>query len=352
MADRADVAATACVRTSVNAARRSERATSTFLLSTVVLCCAIAAGCGQVGEPLYPALRIPVRVTDLSAVERGTQIDISFTVPSQTTEGLTLSEVGKIELRIGSSAGATFDANRWAETAQPVNVETPTAPGFMRAQVPAQALVGKDEVIAVRVANKKGRFSDWSNVVAMTVEPPLPTPTDVKAEAAPQGVQLTWDDPGATQFRIYRKAPDQNTPALLATSDQASYVDSTAEYEKTYAYYVEGVHEKAVSVVAGPVSITPKDIFPPAVPSGVTASAGVGAVELAWERNTEPDFKEYRVLRAESDGQFSQVAAGLDAPTYSDHAVESGKRYRYSIISVDQNGNASQPSNPVEVTVP
>jgi fibronectin type 3 domain-containing protein len=75
-------------------------------------------------------------------------------------------------------------------------------------------------------------------------------------------------------------------------------------------------------------------------------------VELAWERNTEPDFKEYRVFRAEGDGPFHQIAAGLDAPSYSDHAVESGKRYRYRISGVDQNGNASEPSSPVEVTVP
>ena len=100
------------------------------------------------------------------------------------------------------------------------------------------------------------------------------------------------------------------------------------------------------------MTITPRDIFPPAVPAGLTASAGVGSVELAWERNTEPDFKEYRVFRAEGDGAFNQIAAGLDAPSYSDHAVESGKRYRYRISAVDQNGNVSEPSSPVEVTVP
>jgi len=318
-----------------------------------VLGYAIVVGCGSVGEPLYPALKIPTAVSDLSAIERGGQIDVTFTIPSQTTEGLTLNTIGKIELRIGPNIeGGVFDANRWATAAQQVDVPPPAAPGFVRKMIPVQPFLGKDEVVAVRVANEKGRFSDWSNVVTVSVEQPLATPADFKAQPAPQGVQLSWTAPGSTKFNIYRKTEDEKTPTLLASSNQPAYVDTSAEFGKTYEYCVEGAHDKTLTEVAGPVNITPRDIFPPAVPNGLTASAGVGAVELAWERNTEPDFKEYRVFRAEGDGAFNQIAAGLDAPSYSDHAVESGKRYRYRVSAVDQNGNASEPSSPVEVTVP
>lgn len=318
-----------------------------------VLGYAIVVGCGSVGEPLYPALKIPTRVSDLSAVERGDQIDVTFTIPAQTTEGLTLKTIGKIELRIGpNSAGGSFEVNRWAAGAQQVDVPPPATPGFVRKLIPAQSFVGKDEVVAVRLANEKGRFSDWSNVLTVSIEQPLATPSNFKAEPAPQGVQLSWTAPGSTKFNIYRKTEEEKTPTLLASSDQPSYLDTTAEFEKTYEYYLEGAHDKTVTEVAGPVNITPRDIFPPAVPTGLTASAGVGAVELAWERNAEPDFKEYRVFRAEADGPFIQIAVGLDAPSYSDHAVESGKRYRYRVSAADQTGNVSQPSSPVEVTVP
>ena len=325
---------------------------SLVIALSFVLPYAITVGCGSVGEPLYPALMIPTRVSDMNAVERGDQIDVTFTIPQQTTEGLTLKTIGKIELRIGPNTAATFNFDQWASNAQQVDVPPPSAPGLVRKTIPVQQFVGKDEIVALRVANEKGRFSEWSNPVTLTVEQPLATPSAVKAEAAPQGVQLTWTAPGSSQFHIYRKTVDERTPTLLASSDQSSYLDATAEFGKPYDYYVEGLHDKAVTEVAGPASITPKDIFPPAVPTGVTASAGVGAVELAWERNTESDFKEYRVLRAEGDGAFAQIAAGVDAPTYSDHAVESGKTYRYRIVAVDQLGNASEPSSPVEVTVP
>ena len=317
-----------------------------------VLCYAVLVGCGSVGEPLYPAVKIPTRVTDLSAVERGDQIDVVFTSPSQTTEGLAIKTLSKIELRIGPGP-SPFDLGLWARDADIIEIPPPASPGQVLKRIPVQQYVGKDEVIAVRTANERGRYSEWSNLVPLTVGPPLNTPANLKSEATAQGVALTWTAPaGATQYRIYRKAPDEQNPSQLATSDQPNYTDTSAEYDKTYSYYVEAAHDKIVSDVVGPVTITPKDTFPPAVPTGLNASAGVNAVELSWERNTESDFKEYRVLRAEGDGPFTQIAAGLDAPLYSDTTVQSGKRYRYRIVAVDQLGNASEPSAPAEIALP
>lgn len=325
-------------------------------VAAVLLCAvgyATAVGCGSVGEPLYPAVNIPSTIIDLAAIERGNKIDVTFTIPPLTTEGLKLKAIGSIELRVGPNTTSPFQANQWAAGAKRVDVATPAGPGPVPlVRVAAQEFVGKDVIVAVRVSNAKGRFSNWSNLSQLKVEQPLAPPTDVKAVAAPQGVSVTWIDPGVTQFHIYRKAGEEKAPSLLASADQPNYVDATAEYGKAYEYYVEGFHDKAVTDVAGPASITPKDTFPPAVPVGLNASAGIGAIELAWERNTETDFKEYRVYRAAGDGPFVQIAEGLEAPTYSDHNVESGKRYRYRIVAVDQTGNASEPCNPVEATVP
>ena len=315
--------------------------------------CTFTIGCGSVGEPLYPAVNIPSRITDLSAVERGARIDVTFTIPALTTEGLALRAPGSVELRVGPNPAMPFQSDQWAASAQREDVApAPSGPGAVRVSVQAQPFIGQDVVVGVRLANSKGRLSDWSNFVPLKVEQPLATPANFKAEAVPQGVSLAWTEPEVSQFRVYRKTDQDKQPFVLATTQQPDYLDSTAEYGKTYEYYVEGVRDKAVSDTAGPVSIAPKDVFPPAVPTGLGASAGVGSVELAWERNTEPDFKEYRVLRSEGDGAYVQIAAGLEAPNYSDHTVESGKHYRYRVAAVDQAGNASEPSAPVEVTAP
>ena len=326
---------------SVNAARMIACATMLLL-----------AGCGSVGEPLYPALNVATRIVDLTAVERGDKIDIHFTVPKLTTEGMVLKQIGSVDLRMGPSPSGGFNTNDWANGAQKINVLPLPQPGDVHAEQPARDLVGKEALVGVRLGNTKGRMSEWSNIVAITIEAPLAKPADVKAEGVPEGVRLTWNEPSLTAFRIFRKAEEQKEPTLLGTSDKPEYVDTTTEYGKTYQYYVQGIHDKTESDVVQSNSITPKDIFPPEVPTGLTASVGIGAIELAWTRNTESDFKEYRVFRSEENGPYIQIAAGLEGPVYSDHQIQSGKHYRYRVSAVDQAGNQSEPSEPIEVAAP
>src|ERR1700727_3937223 len=84
----------------------------------------VLAGCGSIGEPLYPALRIPSPAPDLTVVERGNNLDISFTIPPLTTEGLPLKEIGGIDLRVGPSPSNDWNAEEWARGATSVDVPT------------------------------------------------------------------------------------------------------------------------------------------------------------------------------------------------------------------------------------
>src|ERR1700680_600834 len=88
--------------------------------------CLLLAGCGSVGEPLYPALNVPTRVIDLTAVQRGDKLDVHFTIPPKTIEGLVLKQIGNIELRIGPSPAAGFQATGWAAGAERIDVPPPS----------------------------------------------------------------------------------------------------------------------------------------------------------------------------------------------------------------------------------
>jgi hypothetical protein len=322
----------------------------------VILCASVCAlaGCGSIGEPLYPALRIPLRVLDLGVVERGANIDFDFTIAPLTTEGVLLKEIGGVELRVGPgpapSNGGSLD--EWLKTATRVDVPTPDKPGPVQAQFPAAKFVDQDVVAAVRVTNPKGRDAGWSDFKTFHVEQPLATPADFHIAATAKGVELTWRAPAPGEFHIFRKTEPQPRLVQLATTTESPYVDISAEYGKTYQYSVQSIRGKVESDVAGPETITPIDTFAPEVPSGLTASVGLGAVELAWTRNTEPDLKEYRVFRSEEDAPFVEIARGLDAPTYSDHGIQGGKHYRYEVSAIDQIGNESAPSAPVEILAP
>ncbi len=320
------------------------------LLAVILLL--LLAGCGSIGEPLYPALRIPMQVTDLTVLEQGSNLGIAFTIPPLTTEGLRLQEIGGIELRVGPGAINGWNADEWAKTSTRIDVPTPEKPGPLQAAIPVSKFVGSQVVVAVRVTNPKGRDAGWSLPKVFDVQPPLADPTNFHVAGDPKGVALTWSASGPSQFRIFRKGEQQEKPVLLATATEPNYIDISPEFGKAYEYSIQAVRENVESNIVGPETITPADVFPPAVPSALTASIGIGAVELAWNRNTEANFKEYRVLRSEEGGPFVEVARGLDAPVYSDHAIQSGKHYRYQVLAVAQNDHQSEPCPPVEIIAP
>ncbi len=96
------------------------------------------------------------------------------------------------------------------------------------------------------------------------------------------------------------------------------------------------------------VSITPKDEFPPAPPTGLNFILGGKTIELTWTRNTETDLKGYRVYRAFENNNFERITTDTqDSTSYSDRNLESGKRYRYAVTAIDTAGNESKMSEPV-----
>ena len=299
-------------------------------------------GCGYVGPVLPPSPMLPTAITDVTVIERGDQIIISFTTPPRTTDNLPVEQFSDIDLRIGV-ASVPFEFERWAAGAKSYQLEPPD-PGDpqnptaipMRKTVDARDWIGKRIAVAVRTSvKKKDHFSSWSNRVVLNVIPAL-TPPDVKADSTAKGVLLTWPAAQADlTYRIYRKAATDSAAAQLGTSNTPSYVDTTSQYDTPYNYTVIAAQGFAESLPSTPVAITTKDIFPPSVPSAVTALAGPNSIELSWGR---------------SNGPFERIGDLQTVPTFSDRAVEHGKTYRYQVSAIDQKNNSSDRSAAVSVS--
>jgi hypothetical protein len=58
------------------------------------------------------------------------------------------------------------------------------------------------------------------------------------------------------------------------------------------------------------------------------------------------------VYRAFQNNPFERITDTQDAPSYSDHNIESGKTYRYAVSAVDISGNESKLSASVTVMAP
>ncbi len=313
----------------------------------------LLTGCGYVGDPLPPALHIPEAVKDLSVRQRGAKLDITFTLPQLTTEGMGLEYPEEIELRIGPPVSGEFDADRWASTARRVPVPVPDSGTSAYVIAPLTEAAGTEVFAAVRTLGPSRRWSQWSNIVTFPARQALAQP-QLQAESAPEGVQLRWSGT-APLYRISRQAEGETAMTPLAEVPGAAYYDKTAEVGKPYAYQVTGVAKaddrENTSEPSAVASITPVDRFPPAVPRGLTALAGINTVELAWDRNTEPDLQGYAVYRAAGDGPLEKLGPS-EPPSYSDKAVESGKTYRYAVSSIDRYGNESKPSEAVSISLP
>lgn len=310
-----------------------------------------AAGCGYVGEPLPPLANIPARVSDLTAVQRGARILVQFTVPPLTTEGTAIRSPLELDLRIGESE-APFRDEEWAAHARKVP-GGPLSRGIAKLEIPSAEWTGKQVLVAVRTVGSNGKPSGWSDFVSVPVVTPPETPTNVRAEAVPAGVALTWTAHG-NQFRVFRRT-GTGEPEAVATVEQPTWTDPATQYGQHYSYQVQtivplGQNREAQSELSAAEEITPEDRFPPAVPAGLRAAASPNSVELSWDANTEPDLAGYRLYRSVPGGRPEKIA-DLAVPAYSDHNVEHDKTYRYEVSAVDRTGNESSYSAPIEVTL-
>lgn len=308
-------------------------------------------GPGYIGPIQPPALEIPVSVSDIRAIEYGNEILVGFSVSSLSTEGLPLKTLRSVDLYAGAGGPGSGEPITWSKTATHYSVPA-KMPGPFEYRFPAQAWINKDVVIRVRATGPKGRTSQWSIPFAMTVVAPVSRPLDLKAESRKDGVHLTWQAAGP-KFRVLRSTGDE-APQPIGGPDKPEFIDGSAQFGMTYRYmvlaYTDDQHQ---SLTSEPVTLMmpAKDIFPPEVPTGVTATASPNAIDLDWDISTEADFKGYNVFRSVDNGPFEKVVSLLPAATYHDTSVQAGKTYRYQVSAVDVSDNESERSAPVSVTL-
>ena len=317
------------------------------------------AGCGYTGEPLPPALDLPTRVSDLAIVERGDQLVIQFTPARLSTEGAVLKTAPVPRVYVGAyTPGSPWNVQAWVAQARALTTPASTAGTtrlVTRFVTSAAEFYGKDVTVGVKLLNARGRDAGFSNFARVQVIPALAMPAGIRARATAQGVEVAWSG-HAPAFRVLRQGPNEKEYAVLGAPATSPLVDDKAIYGKTYRYVVQATAPvstgMAESELPPPVEITPQDIFPPAVPSGLSAVTGATSVELVWNRNSEPDLALYRVYRGAPGAEWRALGETRATPNFSDRTIAAGQTYRYSVSAVDQVGNESAKSAEVTVVLP
>ncbi len=306
-------------------------------LSQHALCCSLLllSACGYIGEPEPPSLNIPNTVKDLRVAQRGATLDIRFTLPDRSTDGLLMPRLNEVYLEASG---------------EKIDVPEPKPGQAAVVTMTAASMAGRTSTFRLRVRSHKGNWSEWSNTVEMKILAQLQPPT-ITATPTAAGVAIRWNS--AVEIRIRRKAPGEQQPSIIATAKGGEWIDTSSRFGAAYEYAAQSFEGPSESDWSAAIAITPADTFPPAAPKGLTVIAGVTSVELAWDLSPETDIAGFRIQRAQAPSDnFTQIGETTAGPSYSDKTVSPGTTYRYRIVAFDEIGNASAPSPIVETSLP
>jgi hypothetical protein len=364
-----------------------------FLFSIFLL----SAGCGAPGEPVPRMPPVPVAIKDLAARQAGDGAELTFSLPANSVSGEKLAAPPAVEILRGSvkvDGSADAGSFRVVYTIPGALVENYRSDEGVRFNDPiapqeARSHPGGAVAYIVRTRASQKRASADSNIVLLQIFP-VPAPiASVETRVTESAVELSWPAPNVMPvgdssseiigYRIYRaelrpaaSGASPQTPApgkpespatLLGSSQTNSYRDVSAVFDHTYVYTVRSIVQvkgnELESPDSQPITVTPRDIFPPVAPQGLVAAVlpGPGAgnmlVDLSWSINLETDLAGYRVYRSEQEGTRGQSVTAdlLPTPAVRDTSVVPGHRYWYTVTAVDRVGNESAPSAAVAVEV-
>jgi hypothetical protein len=345
-----------------------------------LLIIATLTGCGVPGAPLPPSLDIPKFVGDLKAVRKGETVTLTWTTPTETTDGELIRKPGKLLVQRALTPGGGGDLNFQTISELPLEPALKEGRGD---QVTAKDTLtdalrsggAEFAVYSILAQGHNGKSFGLPNRVFVPLLQSLPAPHNVSVHLVPLGVMLKWEEalppasPSQTQqFKIMRRQQGSNDAVLVKqvnASASGDLVDDTIDWEKTYQYWITPVmlwqegnrKDEVEGEDSAVVEILAHDSFPPAAPSGLQAvfsSAPQNSfIDLTWTPNIENDLAGYNVYRHTTNAAPVKINSDLvKTPRFPDPGIQLGVKYYYSVTAVDLRGNESGKSEETSETVP
>ncbi|GGA70721.1 hypothetical protein GCM10011507_22870 [Edaphobacter acidisoli] len=359
----------------------------------------IAIGCASPGPPMPPSLHLPKVVNDLSARRIGDAVELHWTTPLHTTDGLDIKGAVTAEI-CRASLSASAQPSKHSDCT-PIK-RTLVHPGATSAvdALPAALATGQPALLLyrVRLFNSNDRTAGPS-APAFTAAGAAPSPVEqLHASSSRSGIVLEWK-PGTAPVPIELDRTQLNPPqkkskpspaapkskpthsfnlvanqavevrlqAANQPSDRGGTLDRSAQKGETYRYTAQRVNKVILgghsleirSAISAPITITLLDIFPPATPTGLAAIPGNRSIDLSWEPVSDTDLAGYIVYRQQTaadgsaSGPFTRITqTPIVGPAFSDQTATPGRSYIYRVTAIDTTGNESSPSATAQETLP
>ncbi|MGA1873181.1 MAG: fibronectin type III domain-containing protein [Thermoplasmatota archaeon] len=212
--------------------------------------------------------------------------------------------------------------------------------------------IGKTYLYYVTAINSEGE-SIPSVEVEGTPQSEPSSPENVEVSEGNGYLIITWDAPsflGGIElqgFKLYRSEGSNEALMLMEFNfDEMMYKDKEVTNGVTYAYTVTALNAVGESESSDEVQGTPAAV--PGSPTGLTATAADGEVQLQWTAPTAnggAPVTDYIIFRKASSGDLEQIATvPVGTTSYTDTDVEASISYTYVVRSQNRMGS-SEPSN-------
>jgi len=355
-----------------------------FHAAILILALSALLGCGVPGAPLPPSAEIPKVVGDLKAQRKGATVTLTWTTPTETSDGELIRKPGKMLVQRALRSGPGPDLQFQTISELPLKPTLSEGRGdqaMARDTLTEVLRSGGAEfaVYSILAQGRNGKSFGLPNRASVSLAPDLAPPHKVSANSVPAGIMISWDEfvPPENHLRlqtqyaykVMRRLLGANEAVLVKQLDAAnqgmSLVDTGIEWEKTYQYWItpvtlwqDGNRKGEIEGDDSPtVDVLAHDSFPPASPAGLQAVYSAmpqnSFIDLTWTANTEPDLAGYNVYRHSGNGPPVKINSELvKTPRFPDPNIQPGMKYFYSVTAVDLRGNESGKSEETSETVP
>jgi len=268
---------------------------------------------------------------------------LSATTKPAVPTGLTASPGnGRITLSWTPSAGAT-SYNIYRGTTSYGQSATPIAAGVTGPSYVNTGLTnGVTYYYRIAAFSTLGNSAE-GNQAAATPLPPPAVPTNLTASPGNAKAILSWTAGAtATSYSIFRGTTSfgQSATPVATGVVGTTYTDTGLTNGVTYFYRVAAFNGGGNSAESNQASTKP--IAPPAIPTGLTATAGTGSVTLNWTASA--GATSYNVYRGTVSGGESAtpIAMGVAGTTYTDTGLTHGTTYYYRVAAFNAGGNSAE----------
>lgn len=321
-------------------------------------------GCASQGPLRPPSLHLPAAVRKLSAQRIGNAVDLAWTNPVRTTDGISLQpKRGPYQAELCRTESVT------ATPCTPFR----RIPADIGAQsifhdvLPADLAQGHDRALTyrIRLVNGEGKGAAWTSVVTVAGAAPPPV-ANLQASPASNGILVRWNaGEDGVMLRVSRGVDSKKSTLLSAQpagqTSAAGTLDTGGHAGEEQRYMVfrrrtVTLAGEAFTMDSDPVSVTVAADAKaplPLSPTNLEALAntlGTPEVDLVWQPPTDESVTGYRVYRQESGTTTLLTEKPLRGFTYADKTVQAGHTYAYSVAAVNATGE--QRGQPVAVTLP